>query len=135
MSQMVEKRVNEDVTLFGNYRQFGDFGLYLEAEEKLLLLSDGEIDYIIEGIDHDHAYDFVDMCDNEPSETTWEKYIPDFEGPDDKEDFFSSVYDRESFADLMKEVGVIPAGAKVSCDVAAPVPLRSFLINMIQDFY
>ena len=135
MSIMKERRVNEDVTLFGNYNQYGDLGLYLEADEMLLLLSDGEIDYIIEGIDHDHAYDFVDMCDNEPSDSTWEKYVPDFDDPDDKDDFFSSVYDRESFADLMKQVGVIPKNAKVSCDVEGPAPLMKFIRNLLKDLY
>ena len=135
MSIMKERRVNEDVTLFANYQQYGDLGLYLESDEMLLLLSDGEIDYIIEGIDYDHAYDFVDMCDNEPTDSTLEKYIFDFDDPDDKEDFFSSVYDRESFADLMKGVGVIPKNAKVSCDVDAPAPLKKFIRNLLQDLY
>lgn len=57
MSNMKQKQVCKGVTLITNLGRYGDIGLYLEAGGKLLVLSDGKIDYIVEGIERDEAYD------------------------------------------------------------------------------
>ena len=126
---MRKRQVGSGVILITNYQQFGDFGVYLEGDGKLLLLSEGDIDYVIDGIDEDEAYEFVDFCDNEPN--AWEKYFPDEEYPDP----FSSVSDRESFAEALKEYGILPRDAKVYCDLTAEEPLYQFIVDLIREMY
>lgn len=127
MSRMRKKQVFPGVTLFTNFNQYGDFGVYLEGYERLLLLSEGEFDYVIEGLDEDEAYRFVDFCDNEPEE--WFDYFSDDDDP------FSSVSDRESFAEALKEYGILPQNAKVYCDLTAEKPLYEFIIDLIREMY
>ena len=127
MSNMKQKQVCKGVTLITNFGIYGDIGLYLDAGGKLLVLSDGEIDYIVEGIELDEAYDFIDMLDNEPE--CWEKYGLD---DDSKYYTFENYFgDRESFAEGLKWLGVIPESAKVTCDVDAEYPLVQYLRDLL----
>jgi hypothetical protein len=127
MSRMRKKQVCPGVILFTNFNQFGDFGVYLESDGKLLLLSEGEFDYFIENISEDEAYRFVDFCDDEPEE--WFDYFSEEDDP------FTSVYDRESFAEALKEYGILPEGAKVYCDLEAEQPLHRFIRDLIREMY
>lgn len=129
MSIMRKKEICPGVILITNYEQFGDFGVYLEGDGKLLLLSEGEFDYVIDDIDEDEAYEFVDFCDTNPD--AWEKYFPDEEFPDP----FSGVNDRESFAEALKEYGILPQRAKVYCDLTAEKPLYQFIRDLIREMY
>ena len=127
MSNMKQKQVCKGVTLITNFGIYGDIGLYLDAGGKLLVLSDGEIDYIVEGIERDEAYDFIDMLDNEPE--CWEKYGLD---DDSKYYTFENYFgDRESVAEGLKWLGVIPESAKVTCDVDAEYPLVQYLRDLL----
>lgn len=127
MSNMKQKQVCKGVTLITNFGIYGDIGLYLDAGGKLLVLSDGEIDYIVEGIELDEAYDFIDMLDNEPE--CWERYGLD---DDSKYYTFQNYFgDRESVAEGLKWLGVIPESAKVTCDVDAEYPLVQYLRDLL----
>lgn len=129
MSRMRKKQVCPGIILFTNSNQFGDFGVYLEGDGKLLLLSDGEFEYVIEGLNEDEAYRFVDFCDNEPE--GWFDYFPEEEYPVP----FSSVYDRKSFAKALIEYGILPRSAKVYCDLEAEHPLHRFIRDLIIEMY
>ncbi len=127
MSRMAKKQVCPGVILFTNFNQYGDFGVYLEDDGKLLLLSEGEFDYVIEGLDEDEAYRFVDFCENEPEE--WSDYFSEDDEP------FAGVYDRESFAEALREYGILPQSAKVYCDLTAEQPLHKFIRDLIREMY
>ena len=122
---MRTKKIYPGVTLFTNDGLYEDMGLYLEKFDTLLVLNKGDLYYVIEGISFEEAEDFIDICNNEPSEDVWNAYGLDDESRlEEFEDYFGNL---ESYAEGAKWLGVIPESAKVSCEPACVAPLKKFI--------
>lgn len=129
------KKINSNITVICSYGNvmFGIMGVFLENEDTLLIYSEGEFDYIIEGISLDEAEDITDLLQNEPGEDTWERYHLDDESVyDEFENYFG---DRESYAQGLRYIGAIPSNANVFCDVEGDKVFNRFIRNLIQNLY